>query len=248
MDGYKIPRIPIYRNVTNPLSPFTIKNHTLSKSYMQDSHPQLYHVTIPKAELSSLPMAQFSGEIKVVDTEEEAVKAVEALRRERIVGFDTETRPNFKKGVMHKVALIQLSSHDTAYLFRLCKIGLPQVLADFLEDTSITKIGLSLHDDFHNLKMVNNKVNPDGFIDLQPFVKDFLIADNSLARIYAILFGKRISKSQQLSNWEAPELTAHQQAYASLDAKACLDIYDYLLSGKFQPSASQYYTPIESEE
>lgn len=203
-----------------------------------------YHVSIPKEELSSLPIYHYSGGIQVVNTLEEAEKAIAELRNESIVGFDTETRPNFKKGNQNKVALVQLSTHKKSYLFRLCKIGIPHSLQSFLEDSQITKIGLSIHDDFHNLKILRENINPAGFIDLQPFVKDFMIADNSLTRIFAILFGKRISKSQQLSNWEADELTLHQQSYASLDAMACLNIYDYLKAGKFTPEESKYYKPI----
>ncbi|MCM1153138.1 MAG: 3'-5' exonuclease domain-containing protein 2 [Muribaculum sp.] len=206
-----------------------------------------YHVTISKEELSKLPAERYEGHIHLIDTPDKVGAAIERLRHEGVIGFDTETRPCFKKGQHHKVALLQLSSHTDCWLFRLNKTGLTDDILDFLEDPEITKIGLSIHDDFHNLRNLR-PIEPKGFIDLQPFVKDYLISDNSLARIYSILFGKRISKSQQLSNWEATNLTSGQQHYAALDARACISIYDYISSGKFIPQDSPYYKPIPKQD
>lgn len=206
--------------------------------------------TITKEELASLPMASFTGTALLIDSVEEADKAVEFLRSYGMLGFDTETKPSFKKGQTNNVALLQLSTVDTCFLFRLNHIGLPDSLKDLLEDNNILKIGVSIHDDFHNLRKIYN-IEPAGFIDLQSFVKKYCIADNSLARIYGILFGLRISKGQRLSNWEAPELTNFQQAYAALDAAACVEIYQYLLTGRFDPESSIYWrdtTPKESKE
>lgn len=206
-----------------------------------------YHVTIAKEELSKLPTVQYTGAIHVIDRPEEVDAAVAALRQGGILGFDTETRPCFKKGQHHVVALLQLSTHTDCWLFRLNKIGMPDAIKDLLEDPTVKKIGLSIHDDFHNLRNLR-ELEPEGFIDLQPYVKAYEISDNSLARIYGILFGKRISKSQQLSNWEAPELSPAQQRYASLDALACINIYDYIEAGRFVPSESPYYKKIEPPE
>lgn len=200
--------------------------------------------TITKQELSALPMVTYSGSIVLIDSEEKANLAAEKLCQEKIIGFDTETKPSFKRGQTNKVALLQLSTHDTTFLIRLNRIGLPEPVKAVLEDENITKIGVSIHDDFHNLRKLYD-LEPQGFIDLQSFVKDYGIADNSLARIYAILFGMRISKGQRLSNWEAEELSAHQQAYAALDALACVEIYDYLNKGDFRAESSIYYREID---
>lgn len=204
-------------------------------------------ITISKEELGALPVAVFDGTIRVIDTEPQASEAVEILRREKMIGFDTETKPSFKRGQSNNVALLQLSTHKECFLFRLNRIGLPEPLKDLIEDPGIVKVGLSVHDDFHNLNKIY-QLSPDGFIDLQNYVKEFMIADNSLARIYAILFDKRISKGQRLTNWEAETLTPHQQSYAALDALACITIYDYLSAGKFNPCESKYLQDVTKKE
>lgn len=198
-----------------------------------------YILTIPKQELPNLPTERFDADVKVVDSPEDVDSAIDELLHSDVIGFDTETRPSFKRGVVHKVSLVQLSTRKRCFLFRINKTGFMPQLKALLEDESILKIGLSLHDDFHNLNRVA-EVNPAGFIDLQTYVKPFHIADISLSRIFAILFGKRISKSQRLTNWEAATLTPQQQTYAALDALACIRIYDYLSSGAFDPSTSSY--------
>lgn len=207
------------------------------------SEIQQYTVSISKAVLATLPPAEYHGKIHVVDTLEKIDAAVEALQKSDIIGFDTETRPSFKKGQCFQVALLQLSTRNECFLFRLNLVGLPQDVKNILEDEKILKIGVSLHDDFHNLHRIYT-LDPKGFIDLQPYVKKFNIADNSLSRIYGILFGKRISKGQRLTNWEAKSLTPSQQAYAAFDALSCIEIYDALSSGKFKPEESPYYGPV----
>lgn len=204
-------------------------------------------VTIPKEHLAELPAEEFHGKIVLVDSLEDAEAAAHILAQETLIGFDTETKPSFKRGQSHQVALLQLSSHSTSFLFRLNHIGLPDCVKAILEDPDITKVGLSIRDDFHNLHKIYS-LNPAGFIDLQNYVKQYHIIDNSLARIYAILFNHRISKGQRLTNWEAEELSSHQQAYAALDALACIRIYDYLNQGKFNPEASPYFKILPPEE
>ncbi len=198
-------------------------------------------VTISKEQLAKLPAASFSGSIRLIDQTEDIPDAIADLRSAPIIGFDTETRPSFKKGQLHVVSLLQLSTPTTCYLFRLNRIGLTHELVDLLQDDSLLKVGLSIHDDFHSLRRLS-PIEPAGFIDLQQYVKDFKIADNSLSRIYGILFGERISKGQRLTNWEADSLTPAQQAYAALDALACIRIYRHLKSGAFYPLTSPYLT------
>lgn len=205
---------------------------------------KVWKTSILKTELAELPAETYKGRITVVDSPEKAVEAARVLAQSLVLGFDTETKPSFRRGERHGVALLQLSTPDECFLFRLNAIGLPPEVAKILEDESITKIGLSIHDDFLNLHK-NYSFKPRGFVDLQTYVKDFNIADNSLSRIYGILFNKRISKGQRLSNWEAPKLTVHQQEYAALDAKACVDIYGYLLEKGFDYTQSQYYREFD---
>ena len=196
-------------------------------------------ISIPKETLSTLPIVTFPGEIIVIDSPEAVPAAVEHLRSSKIVGFDTETRPSFHKGRTNKEALIQISTDSRCYLFRINKTGLTEELRAFIEDTGVTKIGLSLKDDFFVLHRISEFV-PEGFIDLQEFVRPYGIIDSSLQRIYGIVFGERISKGQRLSNWEAADLTAAQQQYAAIDAWTCLRLYNELKSGNFQPEASPF--------
>lgn len=197
------------------------------------------NISISKDELSQLPTMVYPAEVTVVEDAGTARTAVRALNKEKIVGFDTETRPSFKKGQRHNVALMQISTLDRCFLFRLNKIGISDELKAFLENPGITKIGLSIHDDFNALHR-SSEVACKGFIDLQQYVKPFGITDISLQKIYAIIFGERISKSQRLTNWEADTLTPGQQSYAALDAWACLKIYEHLRDGGFKPAESPY--------
>lgn len=197
------------------------------------------NISISKDELSQLPTMVYPAEVTVVEDAGTARTAVRALNKEKIVGFDTETRPSFKKGQRHNVALMQISTFDRCFLFRLNKIGISDELKAFLENPGITKIGLSIHDDFNALHR-SSEVACKGFIDLQQYVKPFGITDISLQKIYAIIFGERISKSQRLTNWEADTLTPGQQSYAALDAWACLKIYEHLRDGGFHPAESPY--------
>lgn len=197
------------------------------------------NISISKEQLSEMPTVAFAGHISIIDNEEAAKSALFFLNNQKIVGFDTETRPSFRKGKRYQVSLIQISTLNHCFLFRINKLGFFDELKQFIENPDITKIGLSLKDDFNVLHKIAN-FTPQGFIDLQSFVKQFSIADCSLQKIYAIIFNERISKSQRLSNWEAEELTPSQQSYASIDAWACLRIYVYLCAGKFFPMQSPY--------
>lgn len=184
--------------------------------------------TFNKAEIATLPIVQFPGRIFVIYTEADARKAVDYLNRHEIVGVDTETRPCFRKGQVHKVALLQISTEDTCFLFRLNKIGMPSFLQDFLTN-DILKIGLSLRDDFKMLRRRKNMQTEEGnWIELQDYVVRFGIEDRSLQKIYANLFGMKISKGQRLSNWEAETFTEAQMQYAAIDAWACVKIYNRL--------------------
>ena len=194
-----------------------------------------------------MPLVTFPGQIHVIDAVSRVKSAVNALRTSHIVGFDTETRPCFRRGDRHNVALLQLSTETDAFLFRVNKTGIPTSLKEFLEDQDCIKIGLSTTDDFHQLTRICD-IQPAGFIELQQLVKQYDIVDMGLQKIYAILFQKKISKGQQLTNWEAVQLTEAQQRYAAIDAWACLRIYNYLQTGAFIPEESPYWRELVEEE
>ena len=186
-------------------------------------------IKISKEEVAQMPLVSFDKEIIVIDNLEGVSQAVAYLKSHPVIGFDTETKPAFKKGQKHKVALIQLATADYCFLFRLNIIGFPEELADLLCDKSTLKIGLSIKDDYMTMRRMA-KFDPSGFIELQSFVKNYNIGEASLQKIYAILFGEKISKSQRLSNWEAETLSEGQKRYAAIDAWACLVIYNFLAS------------------
>lgn len=178
-----------------------------------------------KKDIQNLPRALFDGKIVTVISERETSAAVRYLLSQKIIGIDTETRPSFKKGRSYQVALLQVSTHDTCFLFRLNRTGLTPPLKTLMEDCSVLKVGLSLHDDF---RMLNRReaFTPGRYIELQQEVKKLGIQDMSLQKIYANIFGEKIAKNQQLSNWEADALSEAQQRYAATDAWACIKIYE----------------------
>ena len=186
-----------------------------------------YKAHIDKNEISAMPTVAFEGRIITIDTPQAVDQAIIALSKESHVGIDTETRPSFRKGVQHDVSLIQLSTADTCFLIRLNRTGMPASLVAFLENKDIAKIGLSLHDDYQAL-CKRRKFKAGGFIDLQKEVGKYGIEEMSLQKIFAIIFAQRISKSQQLTNWENDVLTDKQKLYAATDAWACLKIYNEL--------------------
>ena len=173
-------------------------------------HPPL-PAKITKEEIATLPQEEYAGQIVVVDRPEDVARAVAELSAEARVGFDTETRPNFRKDQHHKV-------------------GIPEPLVGFLSNADVTKIGLSLADDFHMLRERVETLQPAGFIELQKLMPSYGINEAGLQKIYAILFQKKISKRARLTNWDANVLTPAQQKYAALDAWACLRIYKHLCS------------------
>ena len=183
--------------------------------------------SITKEEIAELPIRAFEGKINVPLTEEEIIAAVDYLRKYPILGFDTETRPSFRKGQHNNVALLQLSAGDEAFLFRLNKIKLPNVVKQLLADASITKVGAAIHDDLKALVKLS-PFEPAGFIDVQTIAKQLGIENLGLRPLAALLMGIKISKAQQTSNWEIPYLTAAQKLYAATDAWVSLEIYTRL--------------------
>ncbi len=189
-----------------------------------------YKEDITVEELAKLELSWFRGEIVLVDDLKTFYEVFPRLLGKDLLGFDTETRPTFTKGGRNQVSLIQLSTADLACLFRINKIGLPRELVDLLADPKVIKAGVAVHDDIRFLKVVK-KFNPGGFIDLQNFVKDYGIQIAGLKKLTAIVLGFRISKRQQVTDWEAEQLSEAQQIYAATDAWVCHQIYSKLTEG-----------------
>lgn len=178
-----------------------------------------------KSAISALPVAEFPGRIVTILTAGEAERAVDYLLTQPILGIDTETRPAFKKGTTYKVALLQVSTHDICFLFRLNRIGVTPAIIRLLENTTVPMVGLSLSNDLLSLHH-RADFKPGMFVDLQNEVSRLGIKDQSLQKLYANLFHQKISKRQRLTNWEADALTDRQCMYAATDAWTCIRLYE----------------------
>jgi ribonuclease D len=185
----------------------------------------MFRESITREELAEMPLKQFTGDIILVETPQMAKIAVDYLRSFPVIGFDTETKPSFSKGERHAVALLQLSTEEKAFLIRVQKVGLPNEIIRLLTDPRCLKPGVAIHDDVKALQKVRH-FKAAGFVELQQIARDQGIKDFSLKKLCAIALGCRISKSQQLSNWEAEELTDQQLVYAATDAYISLKIYE----------------------
>ena len=184
--------------------------------------------TIDNDTVAALPAAHFPGRIVVVDKEEQIGEACGDLRRYKMIGFDTETRPSFRAGVSYKVSLLQLSTPDTCYLFRLSRIRLDNSILKVLGSHEILKVGADIMGDIRSLHALRD-FKADGFVDLQHEAIRWGIQEKSLRKLSAIVLGERVSKAQRLSNWEAEQLTQQQQEYAATDAWVCPRILNHLM-------------------
>lgn len=180
-----------------------------------------------KKMIAELPQALFPGRIVSIISAGETKKAVDFLLTQPLLGFDTETRPCFTRGQHYKVSLLQVSTHDICFLFRLNHTGMTPDIIRLLEDETVTKVGLSWHDDILSLQR-RQKFKPGTFYDLQKHVGEIGIEDMSLQKLFANIMGQRISKGQRLTNWEAPVLSEKQKGYAATDAWACVVLYEEL--------------------
>lgn len=193
-----------------------------------------YPHRIAKDLIQWMPVVGFDGEVIVVDKEEMVAPAVEYLSQQTMLGVDTEARPSFTRGIHYPTALVQISTEERCYLFRLTHVGMPQSLCDIFANPNICKVGLAFKDDIRGLQRRRAFV-AQNCVDVQTIVGRYGILDLGLQKIFAICFGKKISKSQQLTNWENTHLTPEQARYASTDAWATLLIYKDLLAHKPLP-------------
>ena len=182
---------------------------------------------ISNDEVAALEAVQFDGQIEVVESVAALDAACDYLAREQILGFDTETRPSFTSGVTNKVALLQLFGGEKCFLVRLNRVAMSRKLIALLQNPSILKIGAAVQNDIVSLNVLRH-FKARGFVDLQSIVGDYGIEDKSLRKISGIVLGKKVSKAQRLSNWEAKTLTPQQMMYAATDAWVCVEIYKRL--------------------
>jgi ribonuclease D len=187
----------------------------------------MFQSEISKEEVADLDLIQYEGPVTLIDSMEVFEEEIHHIREQRVLGFDTETRPSFKKGVVYPTSLIQLSSLDHVWLLRVGRIAYPRDLLDLFTREDVLKVGLGLHDDLRRMR-ADFRFEPEGFLDLQQYVEAFRIEEKGLKKLSGIVLGRRISKSQQVSNWDAEELTEAQIRYAATDAWICLMIYNRL--------------------
>ncbi|MCI6129555.1 3'-5' exonuclease [Prevotella sp.] len=181
-----------------------------------------------KATINALPLVEYPYKINVILNEYEAERAVDHLLTCDILGVDTETKPAFRRGQNHKVALLQVATREQCFLFRLNHLGLPQSIIRLLSNRMVPMVGLSWHDDIMSLHR-RAEFTPGWFIDIQDIIGNIGIEDKSLQKLYANLFGEKISKRQRLTNWEADVLSDKQKEYAAIDAWACINLYDEIM-------------------
>ena len=189
---------------------------------------------ISNEETAALPAIEFKGEIRIIEHERDIVPACKFLMKQAVVGFDTETRPSFRPGISYRVSLLQLSTPQLCFLFRLNKIPLAKPILQVLETDSILKIGADVAGDLRSLRQIRH-FRDGGFVDLQGIAPEWGIGEKSLRKLSAIVLGRRVSKAQRLSNWEAATLTDKQQLYAATDAWVCTRIYEQLLRTPKKP-------------
>ncbi len=192
----------------------------------------MFSASISNPEVNELELKGYEGSITVIDDKRDLGEVLKKVHYEPFIGFDTETKPAFKKGEVNEVSLIQLAIPDGVFLIRINKTGLTNGIVRLFESEEVAKIGVALRDDIKDLKRQRH-FNAAGFIELNQLVKEIGIESNGLRKLTAIILGFRISKSAQTSNWENAELTHKQKTYAATDAWVCYEMYSSLLNKGF---------------
>jgi len=187
----------------------------------------MFASTISKEEINNLDLERYEGKIFLITKIEQLTSVFAKINEYSLVGFDTETKPTFRKGEVNEVAMIQIAIPKAVYLIRINYTGITDEILSFLENQSIVKVGVALRDDLKDIKRLR-KFTPKGFVELNKLVKDIGIESNGLRKLTAIILGFRISKNAQVSNWEAEKLSQKQLQYAATDAWVCLEMHNEL--------------------
>jgi ribonuclease D len=208
---------------------------------------KLIYNKFDKLTIPSLKRVEYTGKIIVIYTPSEAEKAVDFLLTQPLLGLDTETRPSFSKGRHFKCALLQVATPSQCFLFRMNQIGMCPAISRLMADTKVTKVGLAWNNDLLSLRELG-AFETGSFVDLQQLVREIGIEDQSLVKIYANLFGQRISKAERLSNWERDILKDSQKIYAAIDAWACIRIYEEVMRLKEEGDFELVIRPEENKQ
>jgi ribonuclease D len=182
--------------------------------------------------VNALELGQFDGEVIMAHSKREVQDVLDILWKEEVIGFDTETKPSFRKGVKNNVSLVQMATPEQAFLIRLNHTGVTADLRDLMSSPKITKVGIALRDDLKDLQELSS-FDPAGFVELNQLVKQIGIESNGLRKLAAIILGIRVSKSAQTSNWENEVLSEKQIRYAATDAWVCIEMYRQLVTRGF---------------
>jgi len=179
---------------------------------------------ISKAEINDLPLIAWEGEIQILESIEKMEAVAATLANESHLGFDTETRPSFKKGDYYPPALIQLATKHCVYLFRISETETFDPLLPILESPHILKTGVAIKDDIKELRAIKD-FTPKGFIEIADITAKLGYENRGLRALAGLLLQGRISKAAQVTNWACPKLDNKQVRYAATDAWISREIY-----------------------
>lgn len=196
------------------------------------NNQQIFQTYVTPEQVNDLPLTSYGGKIVVVTDPRKVPEAIDEIIQHDVVGFDTETRPTFKKGQFYHVSLIQIGIPGKVFLFRINQTGLSDYITGFLSNENILKLGVGLHDDVIALQKLK-QFESAGFVELHNYVASMGVRNTGLRKLAAIILSIRISKSQQTSNWDNSRLTENQLRYAATDAWVCLEMYNKLVEKGF---------------
>jgi ribonuclease D len=180
--------------------------------------------SIAREALNVLPLCRWDGAVHVIATPDRLDRAIDDIGGERVLGFDTETRPAFRVGESYLPSLVQLATSTAVYLFQVQQVDCAAALRGVFADARIVKAGVSVADDLRKLKQVF-AFEDQSVLDLGRIAKRHGLAQTGVRNLVGIFLGTRVPKGAQTTNWAAPQLTPQQIAYAATDAWACRELY-----------------------
>lgn len=180
--------------------------------------------TIPHEDLMKLPVVRYRGPIRLVAAEAGLHRALHEIRSERVVGFDTETRPVFRKGQSHVPSLVQIATSHAVHLFPLAQLDCSRALGEVLGNAQIVKAGVALARDLAELQKLF-PFTAANVLDLGDIAKHRGMEQTGLRNLTGLFLGGRVTKGPQTSNWARSNLSSSQLGYAATDAWVCRELY-----------------------